>query len=176
MAELEKEFAFSVDGEKFYYLKDESEFMKMPRWESISRLKEIYQLRFTPDNFQKFLTALDDNINKGQLGMLGHLVQEARARSLHLTNVNAMYQFSAQYFLCEDENPRKICPPSEVMRKIDIFKKKDLLDFIQLPPIASFLVLPELLKEVSLDVLPDLMKKEMSVQSGLNHLIKDYER
>lgn len=167
------QLAFEVDGKKFYFMKDESEFMKFPRWEAISRYKEIYQHRMTPRVYDDFLNALEKCVNKGEIGMIGHLVAEAKVRSRHLTDVRAMYEFGAQYFFEYGEDLSKILTKDQVEERVQLFKKKALREFIYLPPITNLLVLPELLKHFSQDALIVRMKQEKALKAGSDKLTED---
>lgn len=146
------ELAFEIDEEVFYRFENEVDLASYPRYQGAAEYLELYPLKLTKPEFIEWIITLNNAFDAQDGSLARMLTNEMMNRQQHLTHIESVYQIAAQVFFKLEDDLGEVVPPDEVQRRIALFKKKPLPDFIALKPIDSIMMQAALLEHFSGDV------------------------
>lgn len=145
------ELAFEVDGEMYYRFKNETDLASYPRYQGAALFLELYPLKLTKDEFVNWIISLNEAFDKQDGSLARMLTNEMMNRQQHLTHYESVYQIAAQVFFTLEDDLGDVVEPDEVQRRIKLFQKKSLREFIAIQPIANLVMYQALLDKFSGD-------------------------
>lgn len=163
------EKALTIDGETFYRFIDTTDITTYARWTEAQRhLQSFERFRMSGKALREWSEAYDKAANRGQMGLCLMLKNQLMERQEALTDIELTYQVSAQVLFKLTDNLDEIVSGYELNRRVNLFKKKDIKEFILIEPICSLLAYAQLLKSYSPDALLLMIKANAAQIGGLS--------
>jgi hypothetical protein len=131
------EYAFSLDGVKYYRYKEDHNMYEMRRFQKIQFLTE-YENGLTHDDLISYIHEIKGNVNKGQLGDVALKLELLEQRTKIAKDPDTLFKIATVDFFDENEELTTY-DRSYNKRKLEIFKlSKEYSFFLTRPMIDIF--------------------------------------
>lgn len=142
-----KQLAFKIGKEKFFKHDSIQHLMSAGRFlharDDISLFSTFGLKR---ENIQVFFDSMKENLNTGNLIGVSLILNEFEKQLSLFSELDLVYRIAARIFFKEKDDLAFDLEPSELDRRVELFKKKELVSLLSQEPLTTLLSLTELLK------------------------------